>query len=63
MTYLCFEARAAHRSKPFISGTGYRSFLGCSATPEVDMTPATFVMRVIAHHVETALGGKLIAIA
>lgn len=63
MPYLGFEIRAVNRSQPFISGTSYCSFLGCSVPAEDDMTPKDFALRVISHHVETELKGKLIKIA
>lgn len=60
MPYLGFEVRAVDRSQLFISSTGYRSFLGCSVSPQDGMTPKDFVLRIISHHVETELKGKLV---
>lgn len=60
MTYLGFEVRAVDKTQPFISGTGYRSFLGCTVPPEDGMTPKDFAAKIIAHYVETELKGKLV---
>lgn len=62
MPYAGFSAHAVDKAAPFISDTGYRSFLGASVAPEQGMTPEGFVRRVIEAHVETALNGKLIAV-
>lgn len=62
-TYLGFEARAVNPAAPFISQTGYRSFLGCHVPPEPEMTTGRFASRVIAHHIETELKGSLVRIA
>lgn len=62
MTYLGFSVRAVNADKPFLSATGYRSFLGVSITPERGMTPKGFVQRVIETHVETELRGRLLRI-
>ncbi len=62
MPYLGFEVRASDKTQPFISCTGYRSFLGCTVPPEDGMTPKDFAAKVIARHVETELKGKLVKI-
>lgn len=62
MTYLGFSVRAVDADKPFLSATGYRSFLGVLIPAERGMTPEGFVQRVIEIHVETELGGKLLRI-
>ena len=62
MPYLGFEVRALDKSQPFISGTGYRSFLGCSVSPQDGMTPKDFALRIVSHHVEAELKGKLVQI-
>lgn len=59
MPYLGFSVRTTDPSKPFLSGTGYRSFLGVTVPPEIGMTTERFVQRVVAAHVETELNGKL----
>lgn len=62
MPYLGFSLRAVDPNKPFLSPTGYRSFLGTSVPPESGMTPEVFVQRVIKAHVATELRGKLVPI-
>lgn len=62
MPYVSFSARAKHCDTPFISETGYRSFLGASVTPQAGMTPHCFVRRVIETHVSKTLSGKLLAV-
>lgn len=62
MTYLGFSLRAVDIEKPFLSETGYRSFLGLSVTPEEGMTTDAFVRRVMELHVRTELRGKLLRI-
>lgn len=62
MPYLGFSVRAAEASKPFLSSTGYRSFLGCTVEPEQGMTPEGFVRRVIDTYIERELRGKLVPI-
>ena len=63
MTYPGFEARAVSTDAPFISDTGYRSFLGCHIAPEPGLTPPDVATRMIAHHIATALKGQLVRIA
>lgn len=62
MPYLGFSVRAVDNSKPFLSTTGYRSFLGVLVAPEQGMTPEVFVQRVIETHVAQELRGKLLRI-
>lgn len=57
-----FSAHAVEPDEPFLSQTGYRSFLGIHADERPDLTPADFVRKVIGHYVETALSGNLVAI-
>jgi hypothetical protein len=63
MPYLGFSVRAIDCCKPFLSETGYRSFLGVSVTPENGMMTAEFVCRVVELHVADELKGKLLNIA
>lgn len=63
MPYLGFSVRAIDLAKPFLSETGYRSFLGVSVAPETGMTTADFVCRVVELHVENELKGQLLNIA
>lgn len=58
-----FAARAVHRSKPFLSQTGYRSFLGIQAVPQAGMTPSSFAQIVIQEYVTSELNGKLVEIS
>lgn len=62
MPYLGFSARAVDPTKPFLSETGYRSFLGVTVSPEIGMTTERFVQRVVAAHVDTELNGKLLRV-
>lgn len=62
MPYLGFSVRAVDRSKPFLSSTGYRSFLGCSVSPEPGMTTEGFMRRVIEAYVAQDLHGELLHI-
>lgn len=58
-----FAAYCVDASKPFISETGYRSFLGIHASAAPDMTPDKFVRAVVEAHLARALKGKLVAVA
>jgi hypothetical protein len=57
-----FAARAVDHGQPFISETGYRSFLGIGADPVAGLTPDEFAAKVIAAHVERELKGRLVPI-
>ena len=57
-----FSAHAVEMDKPFISETGYRSFLGIHAEPVAGLTPDGFAAKVITAHVARHLKGKLVAI-
>lgn len=54
-----FAARAVDFSKPFISETGYRSFLGIYARPEAGIAPDAHVCRVIEAYIAQELRGRL----
>lgn len=58
-----FAAHAVDLDRPFISETGYRSFLGIYAEPVPDLTPDAFTAKVIAAHIERELKGRLAPIA
>lgn len=58
-----FSAHAVDRDRPFISPTGYRSFLGIHADAVPGMTPDAFVAKVLAAHVAEELKGGLVVIA
>jgi hypothetical protein len=54
-----FAAHVVDRSKPFISETGFRSFLSGRTDLTPGMTAADFVSRVIADHIRTELRNSL----
>ncbi|MEM8821411.1 MAG: hypothetical protein AAGE90_18120 [Pseudomonadota bacterium] len=58
-----FSVHAVHLDQPFLSETGYRSFLGIHADPRPGMTPDTFAVWIIETYVARELGGKLVRIA
>ena len=58
-----FAARAVDPDKPFLSETGYRSFLGVHADPVPGLTPDIFAAKIIEAYVERELRGKLLPIA
>ena len=60
--WLDFKVRAIEWDKPFISETGYRSFLGLGGELVPGLTPDAFVREVIAQHIKVALKGKPVAI-
>lgn len=57
-----FAARAVDREKPFLSSTGYRSFLGIHADPIPGHTPESFAAMVIEAYVARDLRGRLVAV-
>lgn len=57
-----FAAHAFDWHSPFISQTGYRSFLGIHADPAPGLTPDTFAQKIVAAHIKGELKGKLLAI-
>jgi len=57
-----FSAHAVERARPFLSETGYRSFLGIHADRVPGLTPDSFAAKVIASHVQCELRGRLLAI-
>ncbi|WPZ34531.1 hypothetical protein T8K17_00015 [Thalassobaculum sp. OXR-137] len=54
-----FATRAVDFEAPFLSDTGYRSFLGVAADPMPGITPEGFVSAVIGAYVRRELAGKL----
>lgn len=58
-----FSAHAVDRSKPFLSETGYRSFLGIAASAAPGLTTETFCILVIERHIARALRGRFLKIA
>ena len=57
-----FSAHAVDFDRPFLSQTGYRSFLGIYAEPQEDLSPDLFTQKIIAAYVEYDLKGKLVTI-
>ena len=57
-----FCAHAVEWDKPFLSETGYRSFLGIHADPAPGLTPDTFAAKVIEAHIARELRGKPVRI-
>lgn len=57
-----FAAHAVDLDRPFISETGYRSFLGIHAAPCPGLTPEAFAGKVIAAHVAKEMKGRLVPI-
>ena len=58
-----FAAHAVDSDKPFLTATGYRSFLGIHAEAVPDLTPDIFSARVIGAYLEKECTGKLVAIS
>lgn len=59
MPWMNFSVRAVDWDKPFLSETGYRSFMGLHAALVPGLTPDTFAKEVITAHVQKTLKGKL----
>lgn len=57
-----FSVHAVEGARPFLSPTGYRSFLGISADPVPGLSPDRFVQRALEHYIARELGGALVAI-
>jgi hypothetical protein len=62
MAWPGFAAHAVDFEKPFLSETGYRSFLAIGGDLRAGFTPDSFAHEIIAAHVKRHLGGKLLAI-
>lgn len=62
MPFLGLSARAVDPAKPFLSNTGYRSFLGVSVEPWQGITPEVFAKAVIEAFVANDLKGRLVRI-
>ncbi len=60
--WLGFSAHAVDWQRPFISETGYRSFLGMGADPVPGLIPAAYVEQCIMAHVGRELRGRLVVI-
>lgn len=59
MSWLGFAAHAVDFDKPFLSETGYRSFLGVGGRLVAGFTPDLFAAAIIESHVRKTLKGKL----
>jgi len=57
-----FSAHAVDLDRPFLSGTGYRSFLGIHAELEPGLTPDAFARKIIATYIAHELKGKPVPI-
>jgi len=57
--YPGFAAHAVDYEKPFLSETGYRSFLGCHAAFAPGMTPDAVACEMVRAYVERECKGKL----
>jgi hypothetical protein len=55
-----FSAHAVDWDRPFLSETGYRSFLGIHWPVEKGLTPDLFVGKVLAHYISCDLKGRLL---
>ena len=62
MTWPGFRAHAVEWDKPFISETGYRSFIGLNGELCAGQTTDAFATDVIAVHVARACRGRLVSI-
>lgn len=58
-----FSAHVVDHDRPFLSETGYRSFLGIHADPEPGLLPDEFARRIVGAYVEREFKGKLPMIA
>lgn len=58
-SWMGFAARAVDTDAPFLSETGYRSFLGCGGALAPGYTPDNFAAAIVAAFVRTDLKGKL----
>ncbi len=58
-----FSVHAVDWNRPFLSETGYRSFMGVQAALVPGMTPDAFATEVINAHVQKELKGRLRALS
>lgn len=58
-----FSASVVDTHKPFLSETGYRSFLGIYAEPVSGLSPDEFARAICTRYIEDKLNGKLVAVA
>jgi len=62
MNWLGFSVRVLDRSRPFLSETGYRSFLGVGGDLRPGYTPDTFAAAIIAAYIKHTLKNRLVRI-
>ncbi|MEZ5367522.1 MAG: hypothetical protein R2748_35550 [Bryobacterales bacterium] len=55
-----FSAHAVDWDRPFLSETGYRSFLGVHWPVEEGLTPDVFIGKVLSHYIAHGLKEKLV---
>ena len=60
--WLGFAIHAVDRDRPFLSETGYRSFLGVHADPAKDVAVDQFVETVLRSYLSEELGGHPVAL-
>jgi hypothetical protein len=58
--YPGFSIHVVDASRPFLSPTGYRSFLGIHADPVPDLTVDAFVRKVLTTYLAKELKGRLV---
>lgn len=59
MAWMGFGAHAVDFDRPFLSETGFRSFLGVGGALFPGYTPSTFAAAIVSAHVDKTLKGKL----
>lgn len=62
MLFPHFAAHAVERDQPFLSETGYRSFMGVTGNLIPCLTPEAYAIEVCAHYVRKELKGRLVPI-
>jgi hypothetical protein len=62
MPWMNFSAHAVDWGRPFISETGYRSFMGLNAALTSNLTTETFVVSVLEAHIARSLKGRMVAL-
>lgn len=65
-TALQFPGFAAHvvdRDAPFLSDTGFRSFLGFTMLLTPDLAVESYIREAIAHQIKTELKGRLVRVS
>lgn len=60
--WLGFSAHAVDWQRPFISATGYRSYLGIGADPVPGLTPLAYAEQCVMGYVRRELRGRLVMI-